>query len=83
MLESLKQWLEETLGKQSRKSDTSLAVRYALGRWEALVRYCDDGHLEIDNNAAGRELRAVALVERTNCSPDRIEAVRAPLQSTA
>lgn len=61
LLESLKQWLEETLTKLSRKSDTSLAVRYALGRWEALLRYCDDGRLEIDNNAAERALRAVAL----------------------
>jgi transposase len=60
-LESLKQWLEETLQKLSRKSDTALAVRYALGRWEALMRYCDDGHLEIDNNAAERALRVVAL----------------------
>jgi transposase len=61
LLGSLKQWLEETLGKLSRKSDTALAVRYALGRWEALMRYCDDGGLEIDNNAAERALRAVAL----------------------
>src|SRR6201987_3745439 len=60
-LESLKQWLEETLGKLSRKSDTALAVRYALGRWEALMRYCADGRLEIDNNAAERALRVVAL----------------------
>jgi transposase len=61
LLESLKQWWEETLGKLSRKSDTSLAVRYALGRWEALMRYCDDGRVEIDNNAAERALRPVAL----------------------
>jgi len=60
-LESLKQWLEGTLVKLSKKSDTAIAVRYALGRWEALLRYCDDGHLEIDNNAAERALRAVAL----------------------
>ncbi len=60
LLESLKQWLEETLDKLSRKSDTAMAVRYALGRWEALVRY-DDGALEIDNNAAERALRVVAL----------------------
>jgi len=46
-----------TLGKLSRKSDTALAVRYALGRWEALLRYCDNGRLEIDNNAAERALR--------------------------
>ncbi len=61
MLESLKQWLEETLGKLSRKSDTPIAVRYAFGRWEALVRYCHDGRLENDNNAAERSLRAVVL----------------------
>jgi transposase len=61
LLESLKQWFEETLGKLSRKSDTALAVRYALGRWEVLMRYCDDGRLEIDNNAAERSLRAVVL----------------------
>jgi transposase len=61
LLESLKQWLDETLVKLSKKSDTAIAVRYALGRWDALLRYCDDGHLEIDNNAAERSLRAVAL----------------------
>ena len=30
-------------------------------RWEALGRYCDDGRIEIDNNAAERALRCVAL----------------------
>ena len=61
LLDSLKQWLEETLGKLSRKSDTALAVRYALSRWDALLRYVDDGRLEIDNNPAERALRTVAL----------------------
>jgi len=32
-----------------------------LGRWEALLRYLDDGRIEIDNNAAKRALRTVAL----------------------
>src|SRR5208282_2234828 len=61
LLEALKLWLEETLCKLSRKSDTALAVRYALGRWEALLRYVNDGRIEIDNNAAERALRTVAL----------------------
>jgi hypothetical protein len=61
LLDSLKQWLEETLGKLSKKSDTALAVRYALSRWDALLRYADDGCIEIDNNAAERALRTVAL----------------------
>jgi transposase len=61
LLDLLKQWLEETLGKLSRKSDTAMAIRYALSRWDALLRYVDDGGIEIDNNAAERALRTVAL----------------------
>jgi transposase len=62
VLESLRQWLEQDcLPKLSRKSETTAAIRYALSLWNALVRYCDDGRLEIDNNAAERALRAVAL----------------------
>jgi hypothetical protein len=45
----------------SRKSDTTAAILYALNRWDALVRYCDDGIIEIDNSAAERALRGVAL----------------------
>lgn len=60
-MESLKQWLEETLHKLSAKSLTTKAIRYALGRWNALMRFCDDGRIEIDNNAAERSLRTVVL----------------------
>ncbi len=60
VLDSLLQWFERCLTKLSRKSDTTAAVKCALSLWPALVRYCDDGHLEIDNNAAERALRAVA-----------------------
>ena len=45
----------------SAKSETAGAIRYALSRWRALTRYVDDGLLEIDNSAAERALRAVAL----------------------
>jgi transposase len=61
LLQALSDWLNISLTKLSRKSDTTAAIRYALGLWEALTRYCDDGRLEIDNNAAERALRAVAL----------------------
>jgi hypothetical protein len=61
LLDSMKTWLEATLAKLSRKSDTAAAIRYALSRWPALTRYVDDGQLEIDNNAAERALRVVAL----------------------
>jgi transposase len=61
LLEDLKQWFKTTLTKLSKKSDVTVAIHYALGRWMPLLRYCDDGALEIDNNAAERALRAVAL----------------------
>ena len=61
LLESLHQWLQSTLTVVSKKSEIAAAIRYALGRWRALLRYCEDGHIEIDNNAAERALRAVAL----------------------
>jgi transposase len=61
LLTSLYDWLKASLAKLSRKSETAAAINYALARWPALVRYCDDGFLEIDNNSAERALRAVAL----------------------
>src|ERR1700751_5243318 len=61
LLESLHNWFEASLRTLSRKSDTTAAIRYALTLWSALTRYCDDGRLEIDNNAAERALRAVTL----------------------
>src|SRR5215470_14928257 len=61
LLQLLHEWFEVSLTKLSRKSDTTAAIRYALTLWPALTRYCDDGRLEIDNNAAERSLRAVTL----------------------
>ena len=54
-------WLQATLARVSKKSALAQAIGYVLGRWRALTRYCSDGRIEIDNNAAERALRAVAL----------------------
>jgi len=61
LLDALKGWLEQQLARVSKKSELAVAIRYALTRWVALTRYRDDGRIEIDNNAAERALRAVAL----------------------
>jgi len=61
LLKDLQQWLRETARKASRKSDLAAAIGYTLSRWTALTRYCEDGRIEIDNNAAERALRSVAL----------------------
>ena len=61
LLDAMHAWLEASLSKLSKKSDTSGAIRYALTLWDALVRFCEDGRVEIDNNAAERALRCVAI----------------------
>ncbi len=61
LLKGLHTWLQELLPRVSAKSEIAQAIGYSLARWKALTRYVDDGRLEIDNNAAERALRGVAL----------------------
>jgi hypothetical protein len=61
LVEELHRWLNQTLTRLPRKSDTAAAIRYALSRWRALTRYLDNGRIEMDNSAAERALRVVAL----------------------
>ena len=61
LVNELHRWLNKTLSSLSRKSHTATAIRYALTRWRALTRYLDNGQIEIDNSAAERSLRTVAL----------------------
>src|SRR3984885_8087605 len=61
LLTELRSFLLATLHKVSKKSDLAGAIHYALTQWDALCRFCHDGRIEIDNNAAERALRAVAL----------------------
>jgi transposase len=61
LLDQLREWLAATLAKVSAKSEIASAINYSLKRWAALTRYCDNGLLEIDNNAAERALRGPVL----------------------
>ena len=47
LVEELHRWLNGTLTKLPRKSDTATAIRNALSRWRALTRYLDDGRIEM------------------------------------
>jgi transposase len=54
-------WLSSLVGRVSAKSELAQAIGYSLARSQALTRYRDDGRIEIDNNAAERALRGVAM----------------------
>ena len=57
----LQTWLREQRARLSKNSDTTKAINYSLNRWDAFTRFLEDGRLCMSNNAAERELRAVAL----------------------
>ncbi|WP_370647443.1 IS66 family transposase [Polymorphobacter sp. PAMC 29334] len=60
-LAALRLWLEVQSRGLAPKSDLALACNYALSRWAVMVRYCDDGRLEISNNLVENALRGVSL----------------------
>jgi transposase len=64
LFDDLRRWLEQALTQLSPKSDTAAAIHYALGLWDALARYLDDGRVELDNMIAERALRPVAIGRR-------------------
>lgn len=61
ILAGFKEWLDVRKTQVLPQSPMGRAIQYALGRWEALQRFLDDGRLELDNNRAERALRAVAV----------------------
>jgi len=61
ILDKLRNYLWEIQAEVLPKSPEGRAVRYTLKNWTALTRYCEDGSLEIDNNATERAIRGVAV----------------------
>jgi transposase len=61
LLATLHTWMQAQRRRVSGKTALGKALQYALGRWEALTRYADDGRLAIDNNVAERLLRGIAI----------------------
>lgn len=61
LLRELRAWLDLTQTQVLPKSPMGRAIQYCFNQWEALCRYTEDGRLSIDNNAAERALRAVAV----------------------
>jgi transposase len=61
LVHELKTWLENQLAAVSRKSTIAEAIRYGLSRWDGLVRFLNDGRIEVDSNVVERTIRPIAL----------------------
>jgi hypothetical protein len=65
ILGDIRNYLQTEKLKVLPKSPIGVAIDYTLSNWEALLRYTEDGELEIDNNGAERSLRPI-VVGRNN-----------------
>ena len=57
VLDELRSWLDNTLPLVPPTSATGKALNYLHNEWDKLIRYLDDGRLEIDNNGAENAIR--------------------------
>lgn len=60
-LVKIKTWLDHEKAIVLPRSKMGEAIIYALNQWDALNRYAEQGWLNIDNNAAERALKRVAI----------------------
>lgn len=61
IVEEFRKWLEDILPGIVPKSLFGLAVNYGLNQWEKLVRFLEDGRIEIDNNRAERSIKPFVI----------------------
>ncbi len=64
VFDDLETWLHEILPRYSGKSPMAKAIRHALSRLPKARAYLSNGALALDNNAAERAMKPVAIGRR-------------------
>ena len=60
----LRTWLQATQARVPGRGELAGAIRYSLSRWNALTLALRDGRACLDNSAAERAMRPIALGRR-------------------
>jgi len=61
LLEEYKAWLDKSIKQVPPKSALGKALAYSLNQWPKLIRYLEDGQLNIDNNRAERAIKPFVI----------------------
>lgn len=61
VLDAFLAWLDIQKDQVLPKSPLGKAIGYCLNRWEKLVTFLEDGHLELDNNRAERSIKPFVM----------------------
>ncbi|MBN2564743.1 MAG: IS66 family transposase [Candidatus Eisenbacteria bacterium] len=77
ILAAIKEWLQQVKPQVPPKSLTGRALGYLSDHWENLVRYLEDGRLEIDNNAVENAIRPIALGRKNIRFSDTVRGAEA------
>ena len=77
VLDELRAWLDEALLQVPPTSATGKALNYLNREWRKLIRYLDDGRLEIDNNGAENAIRPFVIGRKNWLFSDSVKGVKA------
>ena len=61
VLDALLAWANENMPKTAPKSALGKALHYLLEQWPYLIRYLEDGRLELSNNRAERSIKPFVM----------------------
>lgn len=64
LMDKFKVWLDEIYPTVLPKSSLGNAVNYCIKYWSGLVRFLEDGRLEIDNNLTEQEIKPLVIARK-------------------
>ena len=77
IMADIRKWLDDVLPQIAPSSATGGALSYLNNEWEHLIRYLDDGRLEIDNNGAENAIRPFVLGRKNWLFSASVKGVKA------
>ncbi len=77
ILDRLRVWLDDVLPQVPPASATGKALNYLHNEWDKLIRYLDDGCLEIDNNGAENTIRSFVVGRKNWLFSASVKGVKA------
>ena len=77
VFDEIRTWLDDVLPQIAPSSATGQALNYLHNEWNRLIRYLDDGRLEIDNNLAENAIRPFVIGRRNWLFSVSVKGVKA------
>ncbi len=77
LMESFKKWLDEIYPTVLPQSPLGKAIQYGQNRWPGLMRFLDDGRLEIDNNLTEQKIKPVVIARKNFLFADSVAGAKA------